>query len=257
MHDSAIVPEHILAGFLLVIARVGAATSFIPIPGFRTSPAMVKTVFAVVTSLALFRFWPPKLEHASDPVWFFSSMLAEAVLGIGIGLFTGLLSEALVLGMQIISFQAGYSYASVIDPNTQAEAGYLPVLAQLVAGFLLFAFGVHHQMMRALAFSLTTLPPGMFDVRHLPLDFLLHAPSAVFTTGMRLAFPGVALLAMTDIVLALMSRLNSQLQVLTVAFPVKMLLALSAIAWTIALYPIVFREAAQHATQSVFRLIGG
>jgi flagellar biosynthesis protein FliR len=257
MHDDFIVPAHVLAGFLLVMARVGAATSFIPIPGFRTSPAAVKTIFAVVTSLALFRFWPAKLDHASDPAWFFCSMLAEAVLGIGIGLFTGLLSEALVMGMQIVSFQAGYSYASVIDPNTQAEAGYLPVLAQLVAGFLLFAFGVHHQMMRALAASLTTLPPGTFDARRLPLDFLLHAPAAVFTTGVRLALPGVALLAMTDIVLALLSRLNSQLQVLTVAFPVKMLLALGAIAWTIALYPIVFREAARQATQSVMKLIGG
>jgi flagellar biosynthesis protein FliR len=257
MHDNFIVPAHILAGFLLVMARVGAATSFIPIPGFRTSPAIVKTIFATVTSLALFRFWPAKLEHASDPVWFLCAMLAEAVLGIGIGLFVGLLSEALVMGMQIVSFQAGYSYASVIDPNTQAEAGYLPVLAQLVAGFLLFTFGVHHEMIRALALSLTTLPPGTFDARRLPLDYLLHAPSMIFSTGMRLALPGVALLAMTDIVLALMSRLNSQLQVLTLAFPIKMLLAMGSIVWTIALYPIVFREAAHQAAESVFRLIGG
>jgi flagellar biosynthetic protein FliR len=257
MHDSVIVPARILAGFLLVMARVGAATSFVPIPGFRTSPAMVKTVFATVTSLALYAFWPARLDHASDPVWFFCSMLAEAVLGIGIGLFTGLLAEALVMGMQIISFQAGYSYASVIDPNTQAEAGYLPVLAQLVAGFLLFAFGVHHQMMRAFAFSLQTLPPGTFDARRLPVDFLLHAPSMIFATGMRLALPGVALLAMMDLVLALLSRLNSQLQVLTLAFPAKMLLALGAIVWTIALYPVVFGEAAQQAAESVFRLIGG
>ena len=48
---------------------------------------------------------------------------------------------------------------------------------------------------------------------------------------MRLALPVVALLMLVDLALALLGRLNAQLQLLTLAFPAKMLAALLLLAW--------------------------
>ena len=50
----------------------------------------------------------------------------------------------------------------------------------------------------------------------------------MFSVGLRLALPVVALLVMVDVALALLGRLNPQLQLLSLAFPVKMLTALLA-----------------------------
>ena len=50
--------------------------------------------------------------------------------------------------------QAGYAYASTIDPNTEADSGVLLVFAQLMAGMLFFALGLDREVLRLFAQSL-------------------------------------------------------------------------------------------------------
>ena len=69
-------------------------------------------------------------------------VLSEAAFGIVAGVLVGLTPEAIVMGAQMLGLQAGYGYASTIDPNTQADSGILLVLAQLLAGLLFFALGL-------------------------------------------------------------------------------------------------------------------
>ena len=83
---------------------------------------------------------------------------------------------------------------------------------------------------------------------------MIHLASNLFSVGLRLALPVVALLVMVDIALALLSRVNAQLQLLTLAFPAKMQIALLVLAWVAFLFPRLCREiggrslgAAQHA----------
>ena len=64
----------------------------------------------------------------------------------------------------------------------------------------------------------------------------------MFSTGVRLALPVIAVLVMVDISLALLGRINSQLQLLMVAFPIKMLLALTVLGWIVILMPAVMRS---------------
>ena len=66
------------------------------------------------------------------------------------------------------------------------------------------------------------------------LNLVIQAGSAIFSTGLRLVLPLLALLLIVDISLALLARLNSQLQLITLAFPIKMLLSLGLLAWLIA-----------------------
>ena len=61
--------------------------------------------------------------------------------------------------------------------------------------------------------------------------------AALFTVGMRLALPVVALLVMVDVALALLGRLNPQLQLLSLAFPAKMLIALLVLSWVAGAVP--------------------
>ena len=84
----------------------------------------------------------------------------EAGLGLGVGLAVAFLAEAFQMGAQIISLQAGYSFASTIDPTGQADSSVLLVIAQLAAGLLFFATGLDRQVVRALAQSLGVHPPG-------------------------------------------------------------------------------------------------
>ena len=74
--------------------------------------------------------------------------------------------------------------------------------------------------------------------------------------GVRLALPVVALLVMVDVALALLGRLNSQLQLLTLAFPAKMLAALLMLSWIAAVFPRLMREIGGHAWPTAHRILG-
>jgi len=57
--------------------------------------------------------------------------------------------------------------------------------------------------------------------------------------------PIIALLLLFDLSLALLGRINAQLQLLTLAFPVKMLGALAALAGMATLLPSVFEKSSR------------
>jgi flagellar biosynthesis protein FliR len=61
---------------------------------------------------------------------------------------------------------------------------------------------------------------------------------------------------MLDVSLALLGRLNSQLQLLTLAFPVKMLTALVVLSWVAALLPRLMLELAGLAWAALHRALG-
>ena len=70
------------------------------------------------------------------------------------------------MGAQIISLQAGYSFATTIDPTSGADSGVLLTIAQIAAGLLFFATGLDRQILLIFAQSLTTHPPGhLHDLR--------------------------------------------------------------------------------------------
>jgi flagellar biosynthesis protein FliR len=156
----------------------------------------------------------------------------------------------------VLGLPAGYGYASTVDPNTQADSGILLVLAQLSAGLLFFALGLDREVFRLFAQSLERIPPGVFVLRPISAQAMVGIASALFSVGVRLALPVVALLAMVDVALALLGRLNAQLQLLALAFPVKMLAALAMLVWLAGLHPRIMRDYAGAALAGARRILG-
>jgi flagellar biosynthetic protein FliR len=166
---------------------------------------------------------------------------SEAALGLGIGLAVAFAIEAFVVGAQVISLQAGYSFASTFDPSTQADSGVLIVFAQIAAALLFFTMGLDREVLRIFARSLETVPAGTFLLTRGAGQSLIAAGSTIFSTGLRLALPVIAVMIMTDISLALLGRVNSQLHLLALAFPVKMIVGLCILGWLATLLPALLR----------------
>lgn len=243
-----------LRAFLLVLARVSGALVFVPLPGASGAPAMARTMLAAGLTLSLVARWPAVDAFSITAARLAGWAIAEAVVGLAIGVCISIVLEAFTLAAQILGLQAGYAYASTIDPNTQADSGILLVFAQLFAGLLFFAVGLDREVLRLFARSLERITPGTFVFGTASAETVIHLASNIFSVGLRLALPVVALLAMVDIALALLSRINAQLQLLTLAFPAKMMIALLVLAWIAFLFPRLCREAggrslgaAQHA----------
>jgi flagellar biosynthetic protein FliR len=191
-------------------------------------------------TVALFPVWPHPSDRVSAGV-LASWIASEAALGLGIGLAVGFAIEAFLVGAQVISLQAGYSFASTIDPSTQADSGVLIVFAETTAALLFFAMGLDREVIRIFARSLETVPAGTFLLSHGSAQSLIAAGSTMFSTGLRLALPVIAVLIMADISLALLGRVNSQLHLLAIAFPLKMVVGLCILGWVVTLFPALMR----------------
>jgi flagellar biosynthetic protein FliR len=155
------------------------------------------------------------------------------------------LIETLIVAAQALGVQAGYSYASTVDPTTQADSNVLMVFAHLTSGLLFFALGLDRQVLALFARSLSVYPPGAFQLNPPAAEAILQLGGAMFSLGLRLAMPVIVLLLLVDIALALLGRINAQLQLLTLAFPVKMMAALAFLAVITAFFLPVFRSAAE------------
>lgn len=243
------IPVPLLYSFLLVLARIAGAIIFVPLPGVRNAPDSARVVLILVTTIALFPVWPP-LPHTPSMIEFAGWMLVEATFGLCVGLLAGFLSDAVLLFGQMCGLHAGYSFASTIDPNTQADSPVLISIAQAVSGLLFVNLGLHRVVIRLFANSLQTQPPGQLLINNHWGDAVIHAGAALFSIGFRLALPVIALLLMVDITLALLGRINSHLQITHFAMPLKMLGVLALFAVLLSLFATVYAEYAN----KLFRL---
>lgn len=248
-------PVATLYSFLLVLARVSGAFIFVPMPGFSGAIEPVRIVLSLSLTMALFPLWPA--IHVIPSVGLLTGWIAtEAAMGLTIGLVVGFLAEAFGLFGQMVALHSGHSFASTIDPTTQADSGLIVVLAQSIAGLLFFTLGLHREVIRIFARSLETRPPGSFAITAITADAVIRLGATVFSTGLRLAFPVVGLLMMVDLALALVSRINSQMHLNALAFPVKTLSILVILAMLLGVVSRVYQDYAARLLETIPVLIG-
>jgi len=244
-----------LYGFLLVLARIGGSLIFVPLPGVKGAPEPARVALALGFTLALYSQWPVVRTDDVTVAVLAGWVLTEAAVGLAIGVSVAIALEAFTLAAQVLGLQAGYAYASTIDPNSEADSGILLVFAQLMSGLLFFAMGLDREVLRLFAISLEKVPPGVYVFSRATAEPLIRLGATLFSVGVRLALPVVALLVMVDVALALLGRINAQLQLLTLAFPVKMLIALILLSWISPMFPRILREISGHAWSAAYRML--
>jgi len=244
-----------LAGALLVFARVAGIFTFLPLPGLRTAPDVPRLFLSLCVTGVLFPLWPVVRTDAVTPGFLLAAMLHEAVFGLTIGVALALLLEGMQMAAQIAGLQAGFSYASTIDPTTQADSSVLYVFMQLFSAVLFFALGLDRRVIAVVGASLGSAPPGVWQLRGTAGEVIPRMGSIMFAMGLRLAMPVAGFLLLVDIGCAIAGRLSAQLQLLSIAFPAKLLAGLALVALVLATAPRLIESYAGTVFSSVTRLV--
>jgi flagellar biosynthesis protein FliR len=256
MHTSPAIPASLLYGFLLVLARISGVFVFLPLPGLEAGPGVAKITLSMILTFGMYSQWPVLNPLPTSMMQLAGLMIAEAAIGLAIGLAVAFIIEAITFAAEAISTQAGFEYASMIDPNTQADSTVLLVLAQLTAGLVFFAMGFDRLLLTILSRSLETHPPGAFVASRAGVEALVMLGSNIFTTGLHLALPVMTLLFLIDLSIGLLGHLNSQLQLIALAFPVKMFAALVALSLLVLLIPKIYQQLGEASFTTLGRLLG-
>ena len=255
MHTEVTFNLSMVYSFLLVLARVSGVILFVPLPGFSTGADSSRIVLALALTMALAPVWPAPLGDAPALGRLLGWMGAEAAFGLTVGVAVAFLLEGVQMAAQIIGLQAGYSYASTVNPDTQADTTTLQLLSQLFAGSLFFAFGFDRQVIRIMAKSLESVPSGSYVLSGTAAEAIMRLGSGIFSTGLQMAIPVLALMLLLEIAFGVLGRLHSQLQLLGFSFGVKMLVGMAFLSGVVKFYPAIFEKAGAATLAIVLRLV--
>ena len=244
-----------LLGFLLVLARVAGVFVFVPLPGISASPATARIVLSLAITVCLFPLWPPISGLDQSVAKLAGYAVMDGAVGMALGLTVSFAMEAVRFAAQAAGLQAGFGYATMIDPNSDADSSLLLVIAELFAGLVFFAAGLDRQVLAILAGTLKTLPPGRIVQLPGGPGAVARLGGEMFGYGLRLAFPVITFLFLVDLTLGFLGRVNSQLQLLTLAFPLKIMAALGLFALLMPVFARVFQTFAEHSLETAGRML--
>lgn len=247
-------PLTLIYSFLLVLARIGGAFVFVPLPGMRNGPDAARIILILAVTICLFPVWPVLAQDPSG-LAFAGWVMVEAAFGLSVGLLVGFLADTAIMFGQLCGVHAGFSFVQTIDPESQADSQVLSTIAQTLAALLFVTLGLHRYVIRIFALSLETHPPAQMFLNPRAPEVLIHAATGVFSVGFRLALPIIALLVMVDVTFSLLGRINPNLQILNFSMPLKMLAALAMIAMLVMLVPAVYTSYAQHMLELAAALV--
>ena len=229
-----------LFGFLFTLARVSGVFAFLPLAAFRGASNTAKIMLALGFTLLMRGRWTAPVGVEASTGRMVAGIAGEMAIGLAIGLALAIALEAFQLSAQVISLSAGLGYASTIDPASGADSTVLLTVAEIGAGLLFFVTGADRLLVRALAESLRVCPPESFVPQRGWANAIGLFASSIFSAGLQLAAPVIGFILLTDFSLAVLGRMQSQLQLMTLSTPVKLMATMALMAFTLALHPRLF-----------------
>ena len=240
MHADALFTYATLFGFLFTLARISCVFAFLPLAAFKSAPETAKIFLSLALTIILWPEWKAPIGSDATIGRIVAGLAGEAALGLAIGVALAIVLEVFQVAAQVVSLQAGFGFASTVDPSSGADSTVLIVTAQLTAGLLFFATGADRMLVRALADSLRLCPPESYVLKANWADALIRFSASIFSSGLRLAAPIVALLLLADGALAVLGRVQSQIHLIHLTMPVKLAGAMLLISATLVFQPQFF-----------------
>jgi flagellar biosynthetic protein FliR len=242
---SAIAPDTILALFL-ILCRVGACITIAP--GFSSQhiPVRVRLYVALAASMAL----APMLidgvraRVADDGA---PTLVLLIATEIGTGLLIGFVARLFFVALQMITVamtQAiGLSAMPGAAPEDGAQVPALSTLYSTTATTLMFVAGLHTELLRGLAESYGTLPPGASFPAQAALVDIADQTAATFLVALRIGSPFIVYSIVVNFAIGITNKLTPQIPVYFIATPFVLVGGLMLLAVTISDFFGYFQQA--------------
>jgi flagellar biosynthetic protein FliR len=218
--------ENQVAGFLLVLGRIGPLFVLAPMFSSKLIPARGKSVCAVALTVGIA---PIALSGHDVPLAvgsFAELMLKEILVGLAYAFALGALFAAVATCGSFLDTLIGFSYGALVDPITGNQSAVLTQAYILVGILVLIAIGGDQLIIKGLARSYDLVP--LLEMPSLPAlaGGAQSAVAQVFLSAIELAAPVVLAIVITDAAFGVVSRVVPQLNVFAVGFPAKVAVGL-------------------------------
>ncbi|OQY52187.1 MAG: flagellar biosynthetic protein FliR [Desulfobacteraceae bacterium 4572_89] len=229
--------------YMLVLLRVSIMIFMFPIFSSNVFPATLKIGFALVLSLLFYSI--VQVDLARFPLDAVSTgllVVAEAMIGLCLGLCLRIFFGSVQLAGQVIGFQMGFAMINVVDPQSGANVSIMDQLGYWVCVVVFLLLNGHHIIISALVESFELVPVGVFIMQKVLLVKILDLAGGLFLVAIKVGAPVIATLAFVSVGFGLVSKFSPQMNVMIVAFPLKIVAGLFLFGLTLEIIVIVTRE---------------
>ena len=218
--------ERQVAGFLLVLGRVGPLLVLAPLFGFRMIPSRARLVIALALAIGIA---PVALGHAKIPTDTFAYvelMIKEILVGFAFAYAIGAVLWALQMAGSLIDLFLGFSFGSLVDPLSGVNATVISNLYAMLGVGIFIAIGGDGFVIQGLAKTYDVIPlvdmPNLGSlVAGVDLAFV-----QLFRSALEVVAPVLIAVTITDVAFGVVSRVVPQLNVFAVGFPAKIAVGL-------------------------------
>ena len=227
----------------MVVARVAGLAVQGPVLSSPAIPVRIKALLVLSLGLAVY---PTVSAHAALPVAGTSLAMAAPLLLVefAIGVFIGFMASMPLLAAQFggmsMGQQIGLGFARFYNPAIGDESDALEQILFFLALATFIALGGIESMFSSVVASFGSLPagsiPAMFtgtaDVS--PVAVFTGALGGAFELGLRVAAPLLAIVCLETVVMGYLSKSVPQLNVMSIGFPVRIIVGLGVIVASLA-----------------------
>ena len=205
--------------FLVLISRIGGLLAALPVLSGRTVPLKVKVALVLVLGAAL----APVIHLPSmsyDPVVLAAGLASEMAIGLTIGLAVRLFFGALELAGEMIGIQMGFGVAQLFDPTTSHQTSMISQYFTLLASLVFLSLNAHMLVVATIVSSYEAIPAFGASLPSGLGDEVLRLSQHMFAIGLKLAAPVLITILLINILLAILGRAVSQINVFVLSFPI-------------------------------------
>lgn len=244
-----------LQKFLLIFARVTTMIFLFPIFGSNQIPAYLKAGLSAAITYVLFWVLPPASTSALGMAAFLTQVAVQVTVGIIIGYTAFVVFMGILLMGQIVDIEMGFALANVIDPVSNIQQSLIGQFQNLLAFMFFLAIDGHHKLIMVLSQSFHLIPLGrVFTLREPVGSQVEYMFGTIFSLALKLAFPIVAAMFLTDLILGLLSRLVPQMNVFVVGFPIKLGMGLWVLIFMVGTFGVIYPDIFDHAMLDLLHL---
>lgn len=226
--------EALVLSFALILARVAAFVAVLPLLGPGTTPRTVKVGLSVALAVLYFRLLgagaaPAGLVVDGSVSWLaFAVVLAkETLLGAFMGYAMGLVLLPVRIAGDYLGQEMGLALAVQNDPTATNPSLVVSELFQMLAGVLFLGLDGHHLFFAALHSTFLRIPLGNWSGTA-TTGPMVAGLGAAQEWGLMLAAPIGALLFLTSVVLAFLTRVSPTLNLFSLGGGLRIGIGLAA-----------------------------
>ena len=210
-----------VTGFFLVLARITPLFVVAPLFSSTMIPNPVKGVIAVAFAIGLTSIAMHGQHIPTDPLPVAGLLVVNMLVGLLLAFTVSLVFAAIQTAGGLADIVSGFSFGATVDPINGNQGGTFAELYGLIGVMLFIAIGgdawLLHGLTRTFELVPLTKAPHIGSI----VAGAETAFSAMFVAAVEVAAPMILALMITDVAFGLVSKVVPQMNVFSVAFPLK------------------------------------